>query len=129
MVPAVPVKMAPVARSALRKTTLTRASEAVARGAQGAHPVIAIAEFDMKPFPEIDPTRTSNPERPRTLQAGYDKKAGQSTGTLRVRFRDGSPWEYYEVEPEVWQRFKRSASPGKFINRVLNGYSYGPGSF
>jgi hypothetical protein len=83
----------------------------------------------MKPFPDIDPTRTSNPARPRTLQAGYDKKQGERTGTLRVRFRDGTPWEYYEVPSEIWQRFKRSASPGRFINRVLNNYPYGPGNF
>lgn len=73
----------------------------------------------------VDPTTSSNPARPRTLEAGYN--AGERT--LRVVFRDGTPWEYYGVEPVIWQRFKRSASPGRFINRVLNNYPYGRGDF
>lgn len=102
---------------------------AIARGAQGMHQLVAYSANQRKPFPEIDPTRTTNPTRPRTIQAGYDKKPSEATGVLRVRFRDGTPWEYYGVEPQVWQRFRRSASPGKFINRVLNSYPYGPGNF
>ena len=81
-------------------------------------------------FPQVSPTKSSNPERPRTLEAGYEAQTnGPGRGTLRVRFRDGTPWEYYDVEPAVWQRFKRSASPGKFVNRVLNDYEYSRGDF
>lgn len=69
------------------------------------------------------PTRTSNPEDPRTAAAGYDR----STRTLRVEWGDGGPaYNYYNVEPAVWQRMRKSASPGRFINRVLNNYTYGP---
>jgi hypothetical protein len=72
-----------------------------------------------------DPTSSSNPPRPRTLAAGYNKDSRQ----LLVRFRDGTPWVYYDVPPEVWRNFQRVQSPGKFINRVLNNYPYERGSF
>jgi hypothetical protein len=41
----------------------------------------------------VNPTRTSNPSRPRTLAAGYDGK----TDTMTVVFRDGAVYEYYDV--------------------------------
>ena len=66
------------------------------------------------------PTPSINPPRPRTLAAGYDSQ----TKTLRVRFREGAMYGYYGVPPRVWQNFKRSKSPGRFINRVLNNYPY-----
>lgn len=71
------------------------------------------------------PTPSINPPRPRTLAAGYDSKGR----VLRVRFRDGTPWAYYDVPPNIWQNFKRSKSPGRFINRVLNNYEYSRGEF
>ena len=66
------------------------------------------------------PTPSINPPRPRTLAAGYDPK----TQTLRVRFRDGIGYEYYDVPPRVWRNFKRVKSPGRAINRTLNYYPY-----
>jgi hypothetical protein len=80
-------------------------------------------------IPQIDPTPSSNPPRPRTLRAGYLKDRGEPTGTLWVIFRDGTPWEYYDVPPRVWRNFRRVKSPGRFINRVLNNYDYGRGDF
>jgi hypothetical protein len=71
------------------------------------------------------PTPSINPPRPRTLAAGYDR----DTSTLRVRFRDGTPWEYYNVPPRVWKNFRAVKSPGRFINRVLNNYPYARGDF
>ena len=68
----------------------------------------------------VAPTRTSNPGRPRTLAAGYD---GQ-TDTLTVVFREGAQYEYYDVSSAEWQQFKRSASPGRFINRRFPGKDY-----
>lgn len=61
------------------------------------------------------PTPSINPPRPRTLAAGYDK----DTRTLRVRFRDGVGYEYYNVSPQTWANFKRVKSPGKAINRYF----------
>ena len=76
---------------------------------------------------QYDPTDTSNPARPRTQKAGYDRKTQQ----LRVMFREGAArggetaiYVYYDVPPNVWRNFKRVRSPGKFINRVLNAYPY-----
>jgi hypothetical protein len=71
------------------------------------------------------PTPSVNPPRPRTLAAGYDRR----TETLRVRFRDGTPWEYYNVPPTVWRNFRRVKSPGRFINRTLNNFPYARGDF
>lgn len=84
-------------------------------------------------FPQVSPTKTINPPRPRTLEAGWQRITDENhpayPGILRVRFRDGTPWEYYGVPASVWQRFKRVQSPGRFINRVLNDYEYGRGDF
>lgn len=68
------------------------------------------------------PTPSIRPPRPRTLAAGYDK----DSETLRVRFRNGQVYGYYNVPPNVWRNFKRVKSPGRFINRTLNGYPYAP---
>lgn len=68
----------------------------------------------------VNPTNTSNPGRPRTLAAGYDGL----THTMALVFREGAVYEYYDVTPAQWQRLKRSASPGRFLNRVLSGNEY-----
>lgn len=84
-------------------------------------------------FPQVSPTKTINPIRPRTLESGYERIKDENDprypGVLRVRFRDGTAWEYWTVPSSVWQRFKRVQSPGRFIIRVLDGYPYGPGNF
>lgn len=93
--------------------------------AQAVQEALAGDDTDLLPY---QPTPSSNRPRPRTLAAGYDSK----TRTLRVRFRDGTPWEYYDVPPSVWQNFKRVKSPGKFINRtpaLLDSTKYGRGNF
>lgn len=66
------------------------------------------------------PTPSINPPRPRTMAAGYSR----DTETLRVKFRDGAVYEYYDVPPNVWRNFQRVKSPGKLINRTLNQYAY-----
>ena len=72
-------------------------------------------------FTEI-PTSTTNPARPRTLRAGYDSK----TKTLTVMFRDGTPWNYYEVSPLQAANFHRAKSKGRFIRQYLDNHPYGP---
>jgi hypothetical protein len=66
------------------------------------------------------PTPSINPARPRTLAAGYDS----DSKTLRVRFRDGTVYEYFNVPQRVWRNFRRVKSPGRAINRTLNYYDY-----
>lgn len=76
----------------------------------------------------VYPTATSNPLRPRTIAAGYDK----DSQTLRIRFRPGasaqSPagaiYDYYGVTPNEWRDIRRVVSTGKFINRRLSGKDY-----
>jgi hypothetical protein len=66
------------------------------------------------------PTPSINPPRPRTLAAGYDK----DTRTLRIRFREGAVYAYNEVTPREWAALRRTVSPGRYINRVLNAKPY-----
>lgn len=69
------------------------------------------------------PTRTSNPQDPRTSAAGYDPQ----TQRLYVEWGDGgTPYYYYDVTPQEWDAFQRTDSPGRFINAILNEKNYGP---
>lgn len=65
----------------------------------------------------IVPTSTSNPERPRTVAAGYD----DTRQVLTVVFRDGTFYNYYEVDRPTWDGFKISHSKGPFIETFLDG--------
>lgn len=64
------------------------------------------------------PTSTINPERPRTVAAGYAPR--QRNGTLTVVFRDGTFYNYYEVDEQTWVAFKAAHSKGRFIASVLD---------
>lgn len=65
----------------------------------------------------IVPTSTTNPQRPRTVAAGYDD--GRSV--LTVVFRDGTFYNYYDVDENEWAQFKASYSKGRYILDVLDG--------
>lgn len=60
----------------------------------------------------VIPTSTSNLARPRTVAAGYD----EDRGVLTVVFRDGTYYNYYQVTPAEWQRFKSETSKGPMLN-------------
>ena len=64
----------------------------------------------------VVPTSTTNPARPRTVAAGYDKVDEKIT----VVFRDGTFYNYYEVSPTEWQRFKSVVSKGRYIYSYLD---------
>ena len=70
----------------------------------------------------VVPTSTSNPERPRTVAAGYDK----SREVITVVFRDGTFYNYYEVSPVQWQAFKARISKGQYIYQELDYHPRGP---
>ena len=70
----------------------------------------------------IVPTSTINPERPRTVAAGYDKVDKKIT----VVFRDGTFYNYYEVSPSEWQAFKARVSKGRYIYSYLDSKPRGP---
>jgi len=80
---------------------------------------------DSSPAPlTIVPTSTSNPERPRTVAAGYEMDEN-GMGMITVVFRDGTYWNYYDVPVRVWEDFKTALSKGRFIKEILDGYQYG----
>lgn len=56
-------------------------------------------------------TNSTNPDRPRTLKAGYD----YGTNTMTVVFRDGTWWQYNSVPMDMWEDFKAATSKGKFL--------------
>lgn len=65
----------------------------------------------------IVPTSTEDPSRPRTVAAGYDARRQ----VLTVVFRDGTFYNYYNVNEDEWSEFKSEHSKGKYILRVLDG--------
>lgn len=69
------------------------------------------------------PTSTTNPRRPRTVGAGYDK----DTQTVTVIFRDGTAWNYYGVPEEAWIKFSQSITKGRFLNNAATNKGRGPG--
>lgn len=62
------------------------------------------------------PTATSNPKRPRTVAAGYDK----DRKILTIVFRDGTFYNYYDVSYAMWNTFKTLPSKGAYIKRYLD---------
>jgi hypothetical protein len=72
------------------------------------------------PISEV-PTSTTDPNRPRTVAAGYDN----TRKTLTVVFRDGTYYNYYGVDGRTWQNFKRARSKGRFILTYLDAHPRG----
>lgn len=66
------------------------------------------------------PGHTINPPRPRCLRGGYDSKSG----TVRLQFRDGAVYEYFDVPKNIWRNLLRGPSTGRYIDRVLDTYPY-----
>ena len=80
-------------------------------------------EFNSSARPK--PGRWIQMSSSRVQQARYDSGLQQ----IQVVFRDGTPWVYDSVPTNIWRNFRRTSSPGRYINRVLNGYAYWEGSF
>ena len=68
------------------------------------------------------PTSTTNPSRPRTVAAGYDEDEMK----LTVVFRDGTFYNYYEVDKNEWAAFKANRSKGAIIAQMLDFHPRGP---
>ena len=80
------------------------------------------------PRSESDPSRLNwlSFSSTRVREAAY----GSNVHQLYVRFvkPDGTTvYTYDGVSPQEWHNFRRSASPGKYVNRVLNTKNYHPG--
>src|SRR5260221_13689510 len=63
-----------------------------------------------------DPSATIFPPRPRSHRVSYNSRER----TLRIQFRNGRTYGYYDVPPNVWRDLKDVASTGRFINRRLD---------
>ena len=74
----------------------------------------------------IVPTSTSNPDRPRTIAAGYIAYKESGSGTLTVVFRDGTYYNYYGVTQHEWTGFKAATSKGRYISAHLDQKDRGP---
>ena len=74
-------------------------------------------DFEMFTPRETPPTYQSmtaptiNPKRPRALKLAYSREAKK----LVVKFRDGTWWEYNEIEVEFWNDLKASNSTGRYL--------------
>lgn len=64
----------------------------------------------------VVPTSTINPDRPRTVAAGYD----EGRQVITVVFRDGTFYNYYECDRNTWDAFKAYQSKGRFIAAQLD---------
>jgi hypothetical protein len=68
------------------------------------------------------PTSTMDTSRPRTIAAAYDPEKE----TLTLVFRDGTFYNYYDVDSALWKSFRSQASKGRFIKNNLDGQPRGP---
>lgn len=73
------------------------------------------------------PTSSINPERPRTVAAGYDFKLRTITVIFRHQGRDDDdlPYNYYEVDGREWNTFKTAYSKGRYIKAHLDSHPRG----
>jgi len=62
-------------------------------------------------MPNMLPTTSTNPDKPRTIKAGFDYK----TFKMIVVFRDGTWWQYNGVPVQMWENFKMASSKGKYL--------------
>jgi hypothetical protein len=52
---------------------------------------------------------------------GYD----EATETLEVEFLTGSIYQYYNVQPNIYEQIMQAGSKGKFLNTYIkNAYPY-----
>lgn len=75
---------------------------------------------ELMPVALNTPAHSTNVKRPRALRGGYDSR----TGTVRVQFRDGAVYEYFDVPKKVWSNGLRRNSFGRFVNDTLDTYPY-----
>lgn len=82
-----------------------------------------------EPLPESEtmPSDWRQFSSSRVASAGYDRDSQRLYVLFHKPFPGGTTWTYHGVPPNVWRNMQRSASAGRFVNRVLNQYRYNPG--
>lgn len=65
----------------------------------------------------------------RIIEAGYDSGSQRLYVMFVKPYGVGTPWTYEGVPSNVWSDMKRSASPGRFVNRRLNDFQYHRGTW
>lgn len=69
----------------------------------------------------LSPPPSTDPGRPRALEAHYNPDNKQ----LRVVFRNGGTYVYYDVPSATWRALKRNRSFGQTMDRlVINQYEF-----
>lgn len=58
--------------------------------------------------------------RPRVRKSAYDPVAR----TMHVQFRDGTEWEYYDVDPRTWAGYRRRKSSHEWVEQRGNTHPY-----
>lgn len=93
-------------------------------------PMISSAT-DTSPAPiTVNPTSTTNWRRPRTVAAGWaPRSSSEDLGTLTVVFRDGTMYNYYDINRNTWRNFRNAYSKGRYIRMYLNSRRRGPARF
>lgn len=65
---------------------------------------------------ELRGTQSSN-----IAQVGYD----QESNTLRIVFTNGSVYDYYEVDEQIYRHLLQAPSKGQFFHQYIrNNYTY-----
>lgn len=74
----------------------------------------------------LSPPPSLDPDRPRAREATYNP----DTGTLRVVFRNGGSYEYFQVPHQTWRALKNNQSFGQTLDRlVIGSYQFEKVSF
>lgn len=71
--------------------------------------------------------RTRKPGPWKEMDSSRVARARYDSGTRQVQVvfaNNEAPYVYEEVPQNIWRNFRRSASPGKYINRTLNAFPY-----
>ena len=75
---------------------------------------------DTSPAPiSVNPTASINPNRPRTVAAGWEERGGKDMGTMTVIFRDGTLYNYYDDTANAWRHIRSKVTSWRDLDPAL----------
>lgn len=78
----------------------------------------AIVDADLNHLPGVAPSPPMLPVQSTMARAiGYDPHQA----VLQVQFKNGSVYQYDDVDADTWHEFQVTDSPGQFFNREIKG--------